>query len=119
MRRALAPHGYEVEPVAVEGCLHLKSAVTLVGDGLLLANPAWVPLEPFRSFDRVDVHPDEPGAANALWLGDRVIYAAAWPRTGERLEARGLRVQKVEVRELAKAEGAVTCCSLIVTTKTE
>jgi len=114
MRRALAPFGYEVEPVAVDGCLHLKSAVTVVGDGLLLANPAWVPLEPFRSFDRVDVHPKEPWAANALWLGDRVVYPVGWPRTGERLEKRGVTVRRVEAGELAKAEGAVTCCSLIL-----
>ncbi|MGB7218658.1 MAG: arginine deiminase family protein [Vicinamibacterales bacterium] len=114
MRRALAPFGYQVEPVAVEGCLHLKSAVTLVGDGLLLTNPAWVPLEPFRLFDRVDVHPEEPWAANALWLGDRIIYPAAWTRTGERLEKHGVTVCRVQARELAKAEGAVTCCSLIV-----
>ena len=52
-------------------------------------------------------------------LGDRVIYPAAWPRTAERLEERGLKVHKVEARELAKAEGAVTCCSLILTTKTD
>ncbi len=118
MRRLLAPHGYEVESVVVEGCLHLKSAVTVVGDRLLLTNPAWVPLEPFRSFDRVDVHPDEPWAANALWLGDRVIYPVAWPRTAERLEKGGVKVRKVEAGELAKAEGAVTCCSLLVRTKT-
>src|SRR5258706_1701926 len=66
MRRLLAPHGYHVEAVDVDGCLHLKSAVTAVGDRLLLVNPMWVLGEPFRAFDRVDVHPDEPWAANGL-----------------------------------------------------
>jgi dimethylargininase len=115
MRIALAPHGYTVEAVEVEHCLHLKSAVTAVGEGLLLLNAAWLPTDRFEGFDRVEVHPDEPWAANALWLGDRVIYPAAWPRTAERLAARGVTVRTVEAGELAKAEGAVTCCSLIVT----
>ncbi|OFV92449.1 MAG: dimethylargininase [Acidobacteria bacterium RIFCSPLOWO2_12_FULL_65_11] len=119
MQCALEPHGYQVEPVDVSHCLHLKSAVTAVGDGLLLTNPAWVPPGPFRSFDRIEVHPDEPWAANALWVGDGVIYPAAWPRTGERLETRGVKVCTVEASELAKAEGAVTCCSLILETKTD
>jgi dimethylargininase len=119
MRRLLAPHGYQLESVDVDGCLHLKSAVTAVADRLLLTNPRWVPLEPFRAFDRVDVHADEPWAANALWLGDRVIYPAAWPRTRGRLEKLGIRVSTVEAGELAKAEGAVTCCSLIVKAKTD
>jgi dimethylargininase len=61
----------------------------------------------------VDVDPQEPHAANALAIGDVVIYPASFPRTRERLERRGLRVRPVEVDELQKAEGAVTCCSLI------
>jgi len=42
-----------------------------------------------------------------------VIYPASFPRTRERLERRGLRLRPVEVDELQKAEGAVTCCSLL------
>jgi dimethylargininase len=45
---------------------------------------------------------------------DTVIMPAAFPRTRERLESLGIRVTTVDVSELAKAEGAVTCCSLIV-----
>jgi dimethylargininase len=97
----------------VHGCLHQKSAVTAVDDDLLLVNPAWLPLAPFAAFDRIDVHPDEPSGANALRIGDRVIYSATFPRTLERLHRRGLRVATVDASELAKAEGAVTCCSLI------
>jgi dimethylargininase len=117
MRRVLAPYGYEVNAIAVRGCLHLKSAVTAVDDGLLLINPAWLPAGPFRSFDRIDVHPDEPSAANAVRVGDRIIYPASFPRTLERLQRRGLRVATVEASEVAKAEGAVTCGSLIFEAK--
>ena len=53
-------------------------------------------------------------AANALLIGEALIYAAAYPRTEARLEALGIAVQAVDVSELAKAEGAVTCCSLIL-----
>jgi N-dimethylarginine dimethylaminohydrolase len=30
------------------------------------------------------------------------------------LESRGYKIKAVQVDELAKAEGAVTCCSLII-----
>jgi dimethylargininase len=43
-----------------------------------------------------------------------MLYAAAHPRTQARLEAHGMDVHTVDLSELAKAEGAVTCCSLIV-----
>ena len=51
--------------------------------------------------------------ANALRIGDAVVYAAAYPRTQAKLEAHGIDVHVIDVSELAKAEGAVTCCSLI------
>lgn len=118
MRRVLAPYGYDLTPIDVRGCLHLKSAATAVGDDLLLVNPKWLPSGAFATFDRVEVHPDEPLAANALRVGRRLVYPASFPRTLERLHHRGLDVATVDASELAKAEGAVTCCSLIVNLQT-
>jgi len=114
MRQILGPFGYTVQGVGVTGCLHLKSAVTTVADGLLLMNRAWTTADEFRDFTIVDVDAAEPFAANALRLGDLIVFPAAFPRTRERLEAHGLRIRVVEADELAKAEGGVTCCSLIV-----
>ena len=107
--------GYTVRAVPVRGCLHLKSAVTAVAPDTLLLNRAHVPAEAFRGLSLIDVAPEEPDAANALMLGDAVIYPASFPRTLDRLERRGLRLRPVEVDELQKAEGAVTCCSLVFT----
>jgi dimethylargininase len=113
LARHLAPHGYVVHIVPVRGCLHLKSAVTAVSDDTLLINPEWVSAGCFRPFTLIDVHPAESYGANALRVGAEVIYPTAFPRTCARLESRGIRVAQVDVSEIAKAEGAVTCCSLI------
>jgi dimethylargininase len=114
MSALLSPLGYTVQGVSVRGCLHLKSAVTCVAPDTLLINRAWIDARPFAGWTLIDVDPGEPYAANALLIGDAVIYAAAYPRTSERLQARGIDVHTVDVSELTKAEGAVTCCSLIL-----
>ena len=114
LRRILAPYGYAVCEVSVRECLHLKSAVTSVDSGVLLLNPNWGSASAFRDFEIVEVDPREPSAANALRLRDRVIVPAAFPWTADRLQARGLCVEMVDASELAKAEGAVTCCSLLI-----
>jgi dimethylargininase len=106
--------GYGVRPVRVTGCLHLKSAVTEVADGLLLINPAWVDATGFPGYRTLSVDPAEPFAANALRIGSRLIYPAEFPRTASRLRAEGLDLREVEAGELAKAEGGVTCCSLLL-----
>ena len=105
--------GYSVVAVPVNGCLHLKSAVTLVAPDTLLINGRWVPPDAFSGLELIDIHPDEAYAANALMVGDRVIYPMNFPRTRERLEQLEINVRAVDVSELQKAEGAVTCCSLI------
>ena len=114
LRALLAPFGYLVAAVPVLGCLHLKSAVTALTDETLLINRAWTRAEAFRGFDLLDVHPFEPFAANALRIGQALVYPAEFPRTLERLERRGLNPSTVPASELAKAEGGVTCCSLIL-----
>jgi len=108
-----ARHGYDVRGIDVSGCLHLKSAATAIGDALLVANRSWIPEGAFAPFDIVDVDPSEPSAANVVRVGSRLLAAAAFPRTRDRLERRGLQVRTVDMSEFAKAEGAVTCCSVI------
>jgi len=110
----VAPYGYAVQGVPISGCLHLKSAVTQVAPDAVLINPAWVDPASFPEFTRIRIHPDEPFAANALMIGDAVIYPEAFPHTAAQLDAAGIRIVAVDVSELAKAEGAVTCCSLIL-----
>lgn len=114
IRQMLRPLGYAVSDTVVRGCLHLKSAVTALGNDLLLANPDWIDTAAFDRFTIVEVDPAEPAAANALRLHDRVIFSSSYPRTAERIARAGCRLHLVDASELAKAEGAVTCCSLIV-----
>lgn len=102
----------EVIPVSVHGCLHLKSAVTRVADDALLINREWIDATPFSELTLIDV--EEPFGANALLIGSTVVYPAAFPKTRAKLEARGIDVRTVEMKELAKAEGGVTCCSLLI-----
>jgi dimethylargininase len=114
MHQILSPHGYAIREVTVTGCLHLKSAVTALTDELLLVNPAWIDTKQLPGFRFLEVDPAEPSGANALRLDDRIIYSSAFPRTADRIRQAGLRVQTIETTEVAKAEGAVTCCSLLV-----
>ena len=102
----------DVIPVEVHGCLHLKSAITRVSRNALVVNRDWIDVAPFRGWTLIDA--EEPFGANALLVGDVVIYPSEFPRTREKLEQHGIDVRPVDASELAKAEGGVTCCSLIV-----
>jgi dimethylargininase len=113
LRELVEPLGYSVTAVPIRECLHLKSAVTYLGDSLILANPDWVDTHAFAGFDCLFVDRGEPFGANALRLDSTVLMSASHPRTRGVLESRGLHVETVDCSEIEKAEGAVTCCSVI------
>jgi dimethylargininase len=113
LRHFLRPQGYKVQPIAVERCLHLKSACSDIGDGTLLINRSWIDAGKLSKFNFIDVPEEEPGAANALRIEDTVIISARFPKTRARLEQKGFRVRPIDLSELQKAEAGVTCTSLI------
>ena len=110
----LSPWGYKVEGVDLDGCLHLKTACTFVPPHYVVANPAWVDPRIFAGLTLVAVADDEPYAGNTLTLGGVTLVPSHCPRTAGLLRARGVITRDVDVSELAKAEGALTCSSLIV-----
>lgn len=112
--RAVADWGYSVRAAAMQDALHLKSAVTAVAEDVLLVNPAWVDTSQFAGFSIIEVDASEPFAANAVLVNGRVIHSVAFPMTQARLRAAGIDVVGVDASELAKAEGGVTCCSLLL-----
>jgi len=109
----LKQFGYQVRGIQVKGCLHLKSAVTAVSEDTLLINPAWVDMLDFMDHKLIKIDPSEPYAANTVRIGDVLLYQPAFPKTAHRLEAAGFNLKMVDASELGKAEGALTCCSLV------
>ena len=109
----LRTYGYQVQPIEVRGCLHLKSACSYIGNDNVLVNRSWIDAERFRGFQLLDVPDEEPAAANALLIKDVVIIPGCFPKTRALLEERGFRVRAIDLSELQKAEAGVTCSSLI------
>jgi len=116
LRDIVIDYGFSVKAVNTTKCLHLKSAVSEVAPGTLLINPGWIDGAAFGNYELIEVDSEEPHAANALLVGRDLMFPASFPRTMDKLVAHGINVTPVDLSELQKAEGAATCCSLILTT---
>jgi len=114
LARIAGPLGYAVIPVPVGACLHLKSAASWLGDDRILIDATRLPEAVFAGLEVLVVPPGEAAAANVLALGDSVLIADGFPRTRALLEGMGASCRTVANSELAKAEGGLTCCSLIL-----
>lgn len=113
LEEAVRGYGYRVAPVPVRGCLHLKTACTALDEKRLLVNPAWLDVQALRGFDLVRVPEAEPWAANGAPIGPSVCVAAEHVRTADRIRGLGFDVQTIDLSEFAKAEGGVTCLSIL------
>jgi dimethylargininase len=114
LRRHLAARGRAVVPVPLKQVLHLKSAVTALPDGTLIAaDPGLVDTAPFPT---LRVVPEDGGAHVVLTGGGGVLMGASAPRSAALFEDLGFDVVAVDVSEYEKMEGCVTCLSVLVRT---
>jgi dimethylargininase len=113
LRDWLEPEGATVLPLQVLEGLHLLSECTYLGQGVLLATDVYRELSAFSGLDVIRVPPHEAPAANALALGDAVVLPASFPETAKRILERGFQVLPLSLTEFAKADGGVTCLSLL------
>ena len=113
LARIVQRHGYRVVSVPVLGCLHLKTACTALPDGRLLVNPAWLDVRGLDAFERLSIPADEPWAANTLPINERVVLPANHVETAELIGGLGFEIEPLDISEFAKAEGGVTCLSIL------
>ena len=111
----LEPFGYRLAAVPVHNSLHLKTACTLVDDETLLINPNWVDTAAFNGLRLLPVPAEEGWAANTLRVSETLLLAEGFRRTAELLAKRCSRFETVDISELRKAEGGLTCLSLLFT----
>jgi dimethylargininase len=88
--------------------------VTALDARTVLLNPQWVRAAEFAGYRILSVDADEPAAANVLRVGDAVVCGSSYGRTVEMLRGEGYQPHTVDTSELAKAEGALTCCAILV-----
>lgn len=106
--------GKKIISVPVVKGLHLKSAVSYLGNNILLIDPERVESGAFEKFQWIEVEEKDSYAANCLALGNRVIMPAGFPTIREKIRQHGFETIELEMSEFEKADGGVTCLSIIL-----
>lgn len=105
--------GYRVTAIPVRGSLHLKTACTALPDGRLLINPEWIDVGSLAEFELIPIPKEEPFASNLCLAGQNVLLPESHRQTAELLGQFGFATKTVDISEFSKAEGGVTCLSLL------
>jgi len=110
---AAEPHGYRIQPVMVHGCLHLKSAAGDLGGDTVLVHRPWLDIGALGGMKLIAAPAGEEHGVNVLRIGDTILVADGFPKTADLISKSGRPIRIIDNSELRKAEGALTCCSLI------
>lgn len=102
-----------VIPVEVKNALHLKTAATWLGGNRLLVNSMGCDVTSFKDYDCIEVETEDAYATNCLVIGKMIIMPAGYKRVEELLKNIGLNPRPVAMSEFEKANGGITCLSLI------
>lgn len=105
--------GVPVDTIADPGIVHLKSYVTYLGRGVMIATNEYARHPVLEGFRVLAVPEGEEYAADTLAVGDAVIMPAGRPRAHGIVREAGFEVIPLDVSEFEKCEGAVTCLSIL------
>ncbi len=104
--------GYSCDMVPVAGGLHLKSSVNFVGNNTLLLSKSLADYPGFSGYNKILLDEDEEFAANSLLVNQTLLVPAGFPKAKAKLSGLGMPIIELDVSEVRKMDGGLTCMSL-------
>lgn len=108
----LEAYGNALTVVSVQSGLHLKSSVNYVGQNTLLTTEGYADVDQFREYDKIVVDKSEKYAANTVLIDNSLIIPKGFPKTRESLLTLDLNIIELDVSEMRKMDGGLTCMSV-------
>ena len=108
----LQASGYSGSTVSISESLHLKSSVSYLENNNLVVAGELISKVEFADFNHIEIDESERYAANCVWINDFVLMATGFPQSSKKIAALGYSVIELDVSELRKLDGGLSCLSL-------
>jgi dimethylargininase len=103
---------FSVSTIEVGEGLHLKSGVNYIGKNSLLLTEQFARFNQFESYNKIIVDEDEQYAANSLLINNSILVPKGFSKTKSKLERTDTNIIELDVSEVQKMDGGLTCMSL-------
>ena len=108
----LEEYGNTWQTISVGAGLHLKSGINYLGHNTLIATQDFANQEALKGYDKIIVDAHEAYAANTLWVNNHLLTPKGFPKTRGKLEAMGINIIELNMSEVRKMDGGLTCLSI-------
>jgi dimethylargininase len=99
--------------IPVSDSLHLTTVVTPISPDTIIGTEEILSFFLDDGVTKIPVAPGETAAGNVLAVNGTVIVPAGCPKTTAKLEKAGFKTVTVDVSQYARADGALTCLSVL------
>ena len=93
--------------------MHLKSYVTYLGKGIIMATERFAKHPALEGYNIIITPGNEEYAADTLSVDDTVLMAEGYPEAQKMVKEEGFNVVSLNVSEIQKCDGALTCLSIL------
>ena len=108
----LKASGHTWSMVPVIDHIHLKTSVNYIGNNTLLLTEPFAELEEFKDFEKILVDKEDLPAVNSLLVNDYTLTPKGYPKVLEKLQKVNPNIIELDVSEVAKMDGGLSCMSL-------
>ena len=108
----LESNGLTGSEVTLEEVLHLKTGVNYLENNTFLVSGEFLEKEEFKNARQIIIPDDEAYAANCIWVNDKVIVPAGYPKVAQAVKDAGYEVLITDTSEYRKLDGGLSCLSL-------
>jgi dimethylargininase len=105
--------GVPVVTIFDPSIMHLKSYVTYLGKGTMIATERYANHPALEGFQILIPPGKDEYAADTLAIGDTILMAKGYPDAHKMVEEVGFDVIILNVSEVQKCDGALTCMSIL------
>ncbi len=105
--------GVPVLTVFDPSIMHLKSYITYLGKDTMIATEKYATHPALEGFQIIIPPSKDEYAADTLAVGDTVLMAQGYPEAKTMVEEAGFEVVTLNVSEIQKCDGALTCMSVL------
>lgn len=102
-----------VDTIVDPSIMHLKSYITYLGRNVVIVNRRYASDPALAGLETIVVPEDEEYAADTLTIGDTVLMPASCRRAHELVRQAGFDVVALDMSEIEKCDGAMTCLSVL------
>jgi dimethylargininase len=92
--------------------LHLKSSMSYLEEGHLLATGDFRSHPALAHLHQIRVDDEEQYAANSVWINGFVLVPAGYPKTERAIRSCGFETIPLDMSEFRKLDGGLSCLSL-------